>query len=106
MAIRTGSVTYTSPSRLKNLAITVTGADRPETMSRSHASSTRWMWASMPWSATTANTTAVSASTAAVTAASRPGRPGCASSGRLAAASRLSRDMPHPARTAPGPRCS
>ena len=27
MTIRTGSVTYTSPSRLKNLAIAVTGAD-------------------------------------------------------------------------------
>ena len=103
MAIRTGSVTYTSPSRLKNLAITVTGAARPETISRSHASSTRWMWTSMPWSATAAKATAVSASTAAVTAVSRPGAARMASSGRLAA---VSRDMPRPARTTPGPRWS
>ena len=74
MAIRTGSVMYTSPSRLKNLAIAVTGADRLETMSRSHESSTRWMWASTPLSATAAKTTAVSASTTAVTAMSRPRR--------------------------------
>ena len=55
------------------MATAVTGADRPEIMSRSHASSTCWMRARTPWSATRANTTAVSASTAAVSAASRAG---------------------------------
>ncbi len=88
------------------MAITVTGADRPETMTRSHASSTRWMWASMLWSATTANTTAVSASTVAVTVTSRARAARIGPSGRLAAVSRLSPDMPRPARTTPGPLCS
>ncbi|MGH3236598.1 MAG: hypothetical protein ACRDOH_25760 [Streptosporangiaceae bacterium] len=30
---------------MRNLATAVTGADRLETMCRSHASSTCWMWA-------------------------------------------------------------
>ena len=65
-AIRPGSVKYTSPRTLKILAITVSAGVRPETMSRSHASSTRWMRASVPWLATSANTTTVSATTPAV----------------------------------------
>jgi hypothetical protein len=47
-AIRTGSVTYTSPRTLKTLAIAVSSGVRPETISRSHASSSRWMRASPP----------------------------------------------------------
>src|ERR1017187_8831447 len=41
-AIRTGSVTYTSPRTLKTLATAVSGGARPEIISRSHASSSRW----------------------------------------------------------------
>ena len=106
MAIRTGSVMERSPSTLKTLATAVTGAERPETMSRSHESSTRWIWASTPLSATVANTTVVRTSATTVTATSRPGEATSGCSGCRAAAGRFIPDMAHPARTAPGPRYS
>ena len=56
---------------MRTLATAVTGAERPEIMSRSQASSTRWMRARAPWSATAANAAAVSASTTRVTTVSR-----------------------------------
>jgi len=106
MAIRTGSVMYTSPSTLRNMATAVTGPDRLEIMSRSQASSRCWMRASTPWPATAANTTAVSTTATAVTAMSRPCEAMSACSCRPAVPCRLIPGMAHPARTAPGPRCS
>ena len=71
-AARTGSVTYTSPRTLKNLAIAVTGAVRPEIISRSHESSRRWICASTALSAAATNAAAVrAAATAAITASRR-----------------------------------
>ena len=86
------------------MATAVTGPDRLETMSRSQASSRRWMCASTLPTATAAKSTAVSATVTAVMAMSRPGAATSRCSGRPAAAGRLTPGMPHPARTAPGPR--
>ena len=85
MTIRTGSVTYSCPRTLKTLAIAVSGTARPEIISRSHASSSRWMLASVPWSPAAAKAQAVSATTTAVTAASRTGATTSAGSARPAA---------------------